>query len=125
MIERAMPRVTTDQFVIYWGRGSTAPVEYLSESNLISLLDPPQDHVLTDLQVHVLSLALNEIHEAFRATYGPAIGSDDWYAMDVEFKFDDDYPHRQLVRARARRGLFFAKGPRGAGLAGEAHAFAP
>ena len=84
--------VTTDQFVIYWGRGSTAPVEYLSESNLISLLDPPQDHVLTDLQVHVLSLALNEIHEAFRATYGPAIGSDDWYAMDVEFKFDDDYP---------------------------------
>jgi hypothetical protein len=88
-------RITTDQFVIYWGRGRTAAVEYISNSNLLGWLDPPQEHVLTPLQVHILGQALNRIHEAFRRTYGPddplATGDEAWYAMDVELKFDDDY----------------------------------
>jgi len=35
-------------------------------------------------------VALQAIHERFSEAYGPAAGNDGWYAMDVEFKFDDD-----------------------------------
>ncbi|MGK3995495.1 hypothetical protein [Sorangium sp. So ce1024] len=30
------------------------------------------------------------IHERFSPAYGPASGNNGWYAMDVEFKFDDE-----------------------------------
>ena len=46
--------------------------------------------MLSSDQLHQLGVALNAIHERFSPAYGPASGNQGWYAMDVEFKFDDD-----------------------------------
>jgi hypothetical protein len=46
--------------------------------------------VLTRTQLHQLGSALQKIHQRFSAAYGPGSGSTGWYAMDIEFKFDDE-----------------------------------
>ncbi len=45
--------------------------------------------MLSPTQLHELGVALDAIHARFSAAYGPAAGNTGWYAMDVEFKFDD------------------------------------
>lgn len=79
------PGVTSDQFLYYF-KEPNQPTTYLTHSNLISA----GQTVLTPLQVHQLGVALDAIHARFSPAYGPAAGNDGWYAMDIEFKFDDE-----------------------------------
>jgi hypothetical protein len=72
--------VSTDQYLHYFSQ-TGQPVVYLGRSNLTAA----GAHVLTDAQVLELSTALDKIHSYFRASYGTGV---DWYAMDVEWKFD-------------------------------------
>jgi hypothetical protein len=46
--------------------------------------------VLSAAQVHELGMALDTIHTRFSTAYGPGAGDNGWYAMDVEFKLDND-----------------------------------
>jgi hypothetical protein len=59
-----------------------APVTYISHSTLI----PEGFTVLNNDQIHNLGVALDAIHRQFMPVYG---NDDEWYGMDVEFKFDD------------------------------------
>jgi hypothetical protein len=77
------PGVTSDQFLYYFGEPNQ-PITYVAHSNLI-----PGD-VLTTRQAHELGVALDAIHARFSAAYGPASGNRGYYAMDCEFKFDDE-----------------------------------
>ncbi|HNW81871.1 MAG TPA: PEP/pyruvate-binding domain-containing protein [bacterium] len=77
--------VYSDQFLYYFSQPNQ-PISYISHSNLIT----EGTTVLTKKQIYQLGTALDAIHNYFSAAYGPASGSSDWYAMDVEFKFDDD-----------------------------------
>jgi hypothetical protein len=43
--------------------------------------------VLTRTQIHELGVGMDLVHEYFRRAYGEGTG---FYAMDIEFKFDDD-----------------------------------
>jgi hypothetical protein len=76
--------VTSDQFLYYFDNPNQ-PVTFISHSNLVA----DGETVLSNVQTHELGVALAAIHQRFSAAYGPAAGIDDWYAMDVEFKFDD------------------------------------
>ncbi|MFA6033527.1 MAG: PEP/pyruvate-binding domain-containing protein [Myxococcota bacterium] len=76
---------SSDQFLYYYSQPNQ-PIAYISHSNLI----PDGDTVLDSTQIHNLGAALAAIHEKFSAAYGPAAGNTGWYAMDVEFKLDDD-----------------------------------
>jgi Pyruvate phosphate dikinase, AMP/ATP-binding domain len=58
------------------------PVTYITHSSLI----PVGQTVLNPTQVHALGVALDAIHTRFLPVYG---NDDEWYGMDVEFKFDD------------------------------------
>jgi hypothetical protein len=78
------PGVYSDQILYYFGLPNQ-PVAYLSHSNLTA----PGQNVLTTTQLHELGVALDAIHTRFSRAYGPASGNNGWYAMDVEFKFDD------------------------------------
>jgi pyruvate,water dikinase len=77
--------VTSDTF-IYQFSFPNSPIIYLTHSNLIDA----GDTVLSTRQVHELGVALDAIHAAFSDAYGPGAGNKGWYAMDVEFKFDDE-----------------------------------
>jgi hypothetical protein len=77
------PGVTSDQFLYYFNVPNQ-PITYLTHTNLIS------GNVLTVKQIHELGVALDAIHDRFSAAYGPAAGNTGFYAMDIEFKFDDD-----------------------------------
>lgn len=79
------PGVTSDQFLYYFHQPNQ-PISYLEHSSII----PEGQTVLSTKQVHSLGLALDAIHTRFSPAYGPASGNQGWYAMDVEFKFDDD-----------------------------------
>jgi hypothetical protein len=79
------PGTTSDQF-LYFFSVPNQPISYLTHSNLI----PAGQTVLTSAQVHQLGVALDAIHTRFSPAYGPAAGNKGWYAMDVEFKFDDE-----------------------------------
>ena len=46
--------------------------------------------MLTRAQIHELGMALDAIHKRFSPAYGPGAGNNGWYAMEVEFKFDDE-----------------------------------
>lgn len=59
-----------------------SPVTYITHSTLI----PPGTTVLDATQVNDLGVALDAIHSHFLSVYG---NDDEWYGMDVEFKFDD------------------------------------
>lgn len=77
--------IFSDQLLYFFGNPNQ-PVTYLSHSNLVDT----GTTVLSNAQLHALGLALSAIHERFSEAYGPASGQSGWYAMDVEFKFDDD-----------------------------------
>lgn len=79
------PGVTSDQFLYYFSQPNQ-PITFLAHSNLVA----PNVNVLTTTQTYQLGRALDAIHKRFSAAYGPAAGNLGWYAMDVEFKFDDD-----------------------------------
>lgn len=78
------PGVTSDQFLYYFQQPNQ-PISYVAHSSLI----PEGQTVLSTKQVHELGLALDAIHKRFSPAYGPASGNTEWYAMDIEFKFDD------------------------------------
>jgi len=77
--------VTSDSF-IYQYSYPNSPIIYLTRSSLV----PVGSTVLTVRQVRDLGIALEAIHNAFTDAYGPGSGNMGWYAMDVEFKFDDE-----------------------------------
>jgi hypothetical protein len=78
------PGVTSDQLLYYFDQPNQ-PVAYVTHSSLTG-----GAAVLTTTQLHELGVALDAIRERFSEAYGPAAGNDGWYAMDVEFKFDDE-----------------------------------
>ncbi|WP_437290156.1 PEP/pyruvate-binding domain-containing protein [Sorangium sp. So ce406] len=77
--------VTNDEFLYFFNQPNQ-PVTYLTHSTLM----PEGQTVLSAAQIHQLGVALDAIHERFSPAYGAAAGNSGWYAMDVEFKFDDD-----------------------------------
>jgi pyruvate, water dikinase len=79
------PGVTSDAF-IYQFTYPGQPIIFISHSNLI--LDGTT--VLTPAQTYELGTALDLIHRRFSPAFGPLSGNNGWYAMDVEFKFDDE-----------------------------------
>jgi len=79
------PGVTSDQFLYYFSQPNQ-PTTYLTHSSII----PTGKTVLSNVQIHSLGVALDAIHKRFSPAYGPAAGNTGWYAMDVEFKFDDE-----------------------------------
>jgi hypothetical protein len=96
--------VTTDQFVYHYSMPGQ-PIVFLSHSNLV----PEGQSVLSVQQTHELGQALDAIHRRFSAAYGPAAGNSGWYAMDTEFKFDDDFDddgelHLSVKQARPHPG---------------------
>jgi hypothetical protein len=98
------PGVTSDSF-LYFFSNPNQPVTFIAHSNLV----PEGETVLDATQTHELGVALNAIHERFSAAYGPKAGVKDWYAMDVEFKFDDmdqtdGKPHLFVKQARPYPG---------------------
>jgi hypothetical protein len=78
------PNITSDSF-LYFFDNPNQPVTFISHSNLVE----PGESVLNASQTHDLGVALKAIHTRFSAAYGPKSGNQNWYAMDVEFKFDD------------------------------------
>jgi len=74
--------ITSDQYLHFFGSPGQ-PISYISHSNLV----PDGETVLTSLQSHQLGVALDAINTRFAPAYGTSGG---WWAMDVEFKFDDD-----------------------------------
>lgn len=78
------PGVTSDQFLYYFNQPNQ-PTSYITHSSLI----PAGETVLDAKQTYQLGRALDAIHKRFSPAYGPAAGNTGWYAMDIEFKFDD------------------------------------
>lgn len=76
--------VKSDEFLYYFSQPNQ-PVTYITHSNLVA----PSTTVLSTTQTYQLGRALDAIHTYFSKAYGPAAGNTGWYAMDVEFKFDD------------------------------------
>ena len=79
------PGVKSDELLYYFGEPNQ-PITYLTHSSLIA----NGKTVLTAAQIHSLGMALDAIHQRFSPAYGPASGNDGFYAMDIEFKFDDE-----------------------------------
>ncbi len=77
--------VTSDQYLYYFDQPNQ-PTAYVTHSNLI----PTGATVLTASQTHELGVALAAIRQRFSAAYGPAAGNNGWYALEVDFKFDDE-----------------------------------
>ncbi len=77
--------VSSDQF-LYFFDNPNQPIKYISHSNLV----PEGETVLDARQAYELGSALAAIHARFSPAYGPKSGNSGWYAMDVEFKFDDE-----------------------------------
>ena len=76
--------VKSDELLYYFSQPNQ-PITYLTHSNLVA----PNTTVLSTTQTYSLGRALDAIHTYFSKAYGPAAGNTGWYAMDVEFKFDD------------------------------------
>jgi hypothetical protein len=76
------PGVTSDQF-LYHRDMPGQPIVFLAHSNLI----PQGTTVLTRAQTENLGMALQAIHSFFDPVYGPNT-PDHFFAMDVEWKFD-------------------------------------
>lgn len=79
------PGTTSDQFLYYFSQPGQ-PISFIAHSNII----PAGQTVLTAKQTYELGQALDAIHTRFSPAYGPAAGNTGWYAMDIEFKFDDE-----------------------------------
>ncbi len=97
-VVKPMPGVTTDQFIYHFDY-SGQPIVFIAHSNLV----PEGCTVLTGKQSYRLGVALDAIHKHFMGIYG----SSDWYAMDVEFKFDGmpgEEPRLWVKQARPHSG---------------------
>jgi pyruvate,water dikinase len=93
------PPGTTPESFLHYFDVQNRPVSYLSESNLVG----PGERVLSPAQVDELGVALDAIRRFFTPAYTPEPGSDPWWAMDVEFKFDaEDGDTPQLFVKQAR-----------------------
>jgi hypothetical protein len=79
------PGVTSDEFLYFFDQPNR-PMTYLSHSNLVHA----GETVLSARQAYDLGSALKLIHARFSPAYGPESGNSGWYAMDIEFKFDDE-----------------------------------
>ncbi|MBN1611334.1 MAG: hypothetical protein JW940_32170 [Polyangiaceae bacterium] len=78
--------VTTDMFLYYFYQPSDQGgiiLNFSSHSNLL----PDGGHVLSNTQTRILGEALNKINALFLPAYA---GTSAWWAMDVEFKFNDE-----------------------------------
>jgi hypothetical protein len=89
----APPKGVQSDQILYYFTSPNQPISYLAHSNLI----PVGTTVLTKYQLYTLGTALAAIHDRFSAAYGPAIGNNGWYAMDVEFKFDNSASPAELA----------------------------
>ena len=95
---------TTDQIVYYYYQPGQ-PKIFLSHSNLI-----PEGHgetVLTNSQLYELGTGLDTLHKFWKGLYGPPPGQLDYYAMDVEFKFEGlpgEPPELFIKQARPHPG---------------------
>lgn len=76
---------SSDQFLYYFSEPNQ-PVSFIAHTSLL----PAGQEVLTAAQRYQLGTALSAIHQRFSPAYGPGAGNTGWYAMDVEFKFDND-----------------------------------
>jgi hypothetical protein len=74
--------VTSDIFLYYYDMPGQ-PIVYLANSSLVD----EGETVLSTAQTYELGTALSAIHSYFFEVYGGG----DFYGMDVEFKFDDDW----------------------------------
>ncbi|MCA9538282.1 MAG: hypothetical protein KC620_05310 [Myxococcales bacterium] len=94
--------VSTDQFLYFFDRADQ-PVTFLSHSNQVA----DGQTVLTPAQTFELGQALETLHRFFTPIYAPRAGDNyTWWAMDVEFKFDDQptgTPQLYLKQARPYR----------------------
>jgi hypothetical protein len=96
--------VQSDQ-ILYYFTSPNQPISYLAHSNLI----PVGTSVLTKYQLYTLGTALAAIHDRFSAAYGPAIGNTGWYAMDVEFKFDNAASPDELAKLYIKQARPYPK----------------
>lgn len=78
------PGVTTEQYLHHWTFPGQ-PIVFLGRSSLVE----SEQTVLSNAQAISLGKALSKIHNFFRIAYGPKDSNKTWYAMDVEFKFDE------------------------------------
>jgi phosphoenolpyruvate synthase/pyruvate phosphate dikinase len=76
------PSILPDSYIHYYYNPGQ-PIVYVQRSTEI----PEGETVLTASESYELATALDAINTFFR----PAYGDTDWYAMDVEWKFDDKY----------------------------------
>jgi hypothetical protein len=76
--------ITSDSF-LYQYSFPNQPIIYYTHSNITV---PAGSDVLTTQEIHSLGDALAALNERFRSAYGSKDGS--WWALDVEFKFDDE-----------------------------------
>jgi len=79
------PGITSDEFIYQFSQPGQ-PIIFISTSNLVR----DGETVLTTAQTYELGAALDLIHRRFSPAFGPEAGNNGWYAMDVEFKFDDE-----------------------------------
>jgi hypothetical protein len=84
-VVRPISGVTSDE-LLYFFSSPNQPVSYMTHSSII----PAGTTVLTAAQIHKLGVALSAIHTTFSSAYGPGAGISGWYAMDVEFKLDNE-----------------------------------
>lgn len=77
------PGVLPDAYLHYFYYPGQ-PLVYIQHSSLI----PANETVLTTQESYDLAVALDAINTWFRPAYGENVP---WYAMDVEWKFDDKY----------------------------------
>jgi hypothetical protein len=77
------PDITSDSFLYMPETGSTV---YYTKSNHPAPYVGP--HVLSEVQINQLAVALGELHARFANAYRPNATA--WYAIDSEFKFDDE-----------------------------------
>ena len=75
------PGISTDQFIHHFTLPGQ-PAVFIARSNLVAA----GETVISKSQTNELGKALDAIHKFFR----PAYGDREFYAMDVEFKFDQE-----------------------------------
>ena len=90
--------MTTDQFIYHFDYPGQ-PIVWLSHSNLTG----GADSVLTRQQTYDLGRGLDAIHRYFAAAYATD-SCEQFYAMDVEFKFDEGQLFVKQARPYPGRG---------------------
>jgi hypothetical protein len=78
------PGITSDAF-LFQHSFPGKPIIYYTHSNVTI---PAGSDVLTTEQIHILGDALAALNDRFRNAFGTTDGT--WWAMDSEFKFDDE-----------------------------------